>query len=59
MVNLIGHNFLKRQQHELPEKPCRGFDNEKTLTVPLRNVSKLLCREDHLLNKPPDSMLLE
>ena len=36
-----------------------GFYNEKTLTVPLRNVSKLVRREDHLLNKPPNSMLLE
>ena len=36
-----------------------GFYNEKTLTVPLRNVSKLVHREDHLLNKPPNSMLLE
>ena len=35
------------------------FYNEKTLTVPLRNVSKLVRREDHLLNKPPNSMLLE
>ena len=26
-----------------------------TLTV--RNVSKLVCKEDHLLNKPPNSML--
>ena len=29
-----------------------GFYNEKTLTVPPRNVSKLVRREDHLLNKP-------
>ena len=36
-----------------------GFYNEKTLTVPLRNVSKLVRREDHLLNKTPNSMLLE
>ena len=35
------------------------FYNKKTLTVPLRNVSKLVRREDHLLNKPPNSMLLE
>ena len=27
-----------------------GFYNEKTLTVPLRNVSKLVRREDHLLS---------
>ena len=32
-----------------------GFYNEKTLTVPLRNVSKLVHREDHLLNKPSNS----
>lgn len=31
--------------------------NEKTLTVPLRNVSKLVRKEDHLLNKPSNSML--
>ena len=36
-----------------------GFYNEKTLTVPLRNVSKLVRKEDHLLNKPPNSMLSE
>ena len=36
-----------------------GFYNEKTLTVPLRNVSKLVRKEDHLLNKPPHSMLSE
>ena len=36
-----------------------GFYNEKTLTVPLRNVSKLVCREDYLLNKSPNSMFLE
>ena len=34
-----------------------GFSNEKTLTVPLRNVSKLVRKEDHLLNKPSNSML--
>ena len=34
-----------------------GFYNEETLTVPLRNVSKLVRKEDHLLNKPPNSML--
>ena len=31
--------------------------NAKTLTVPLRNVSKLERKEDDLLNKPPNSML--
>ena len=36
-----------------------GVYNEKTLTVPLRNVSELVGREDHLLNKPPNPMLLE
>ena len=35
------------------------FYNEKTLTVPLTNVSKLVRREDHLLNKPPNSMCSE
>ena len=35
-----------------------GFYNEKTLTVPLKNVSKLVGREDYLLNKPANSMLL-
>ena len=35
------------------------FYNEKTLTVPLRNVSKLVRTEDHLLNKPPNSMCSE
>ena len=35
-----------------------GFYNEKTLTVPLRNVSKLVRKEDRLLNKTPNSMLL-
>ena len=35
------------------------FYNEKTLTVPLTNVSKLVRREDHLLNKPPNSMCYE
>ena len=34
-----------------------SFYEEKTLTVPLRNVSKLVRREDHSLNKPPNSML--
>ena len=33
-----------------------GFYNEKTLTVSLRNVSRLVRREDYLLNKPPNSM---
>ena len=36
-----------------------GFYNEKTLTVTLRNVSKLVGREDYLLNKPPNSILSE
>ena len=36
-----------------------GFYNKKTLTVPLRNVSKLVGREDYLLNKSPNSMLSE
>ena len=45
-------------------KPCNtdyDFYNAKTLTVPLRNVSKLVIvhREDHFLNKPPNSMLWE
>ena len=43
-------------------KPCHtdyGFYNAKTLNVPLRNVSKLVRREDHLLNKPPNSTLWE
>ena len=35
------------------------FYNEKTLTVPLKNVSKLVRREDHLQNKPPNSMCSE
>ena len=34
-----------------------GFYNAKTLTVPLRNVSKLVRKEDHLLDNPPNSML--
>ena len=34
-----------------------GFYNEKALNVPLRNVSKLVDREDYLLNKPPNSLL--
>ena len=34
-----------------------GFHNEKTLTVPLRNVSKPVCRGDYLLNKPSNSTL--
>ena len=36
-----------------------GFYNERTLTVPLRNASKLVRREDYILNKPPNSMLSE
>ena len=34
-----------------------GFYKEKVLTVPLRNVSKLVGREDYLLNNPPNSLL--
>ena len=35
------------------------FYNKKTLTVPLRNVSKLVRSKDRLLNKPPNSMCSE
>ena len=36
-----------------------GFYNEKTLTLPLRNVGRLLHREENYLNKPPNSTLSE
>ena len=36
-----------------------GFYNVKTLTLPLRNVSRLVRREENLLNKPPNSTLSE
>ena len=33
------------------------MNRQKTLTVPLRNESKVVRGEDHLLNKPPNSMI--
>ena len=36
-----------------------GFYKEKTLTLPLTNVSRLVRREENLLNKPPNSTLSE
>ena len=36
-----------------------GFYNKKTLTLPLRNVSRLVHREENLLIKPPNSTLSE
>ena len=34
-----------------------GFYNKKTLTLPIRNVSRLVHREENLFNKPPNSTL--
>ena len=53
-TTFLSANNLNRQKSLATDY---GFYNKKTLTVPLRNVSKLVRREDHVLNNPPNSML--